>query len=453
MNLFDKKERNDLEEAIISVIRDYDSNKQAFDVIISHGIDTPAYFKNSNFRKIFTIYLEMKKKGIIIMMDSFTDYVRKLYHTDFEKQKAILTPFYKAYTDSSVYATPLNLEYYLWKFKEHLLQDYWNHIFKMNETGKWKSHDLIERSFYIVDGFNELWEKIAKKFEKTSDEGLKNDLVERFENNLNGISTSCKTDLTEWDEFTGGFEKTELTIVGARPSMGKTTWALAMVKRIIARGKIVKIFSYEMSRKQLINRFVSAEMNIPYLRLKKAQLTREELDQALDLYDKYDNHPYLIILQPPDKTVTTFNRLMVENPGDLTVVDYLQLMHADSKQRKAGNREQEISIVSGNLKEQAMQRNEAIIALSQLSRNSDGRRPTLADLRESGAIEQDADNVIFLHRDAYYQKLKGNSVPLYEIGNTDVILAKGREIGTENFKQYLDLMRTTVEEGWKFSNN
>lgn len=453
MNLFDKNERKSLEEAIISLIRDFDTKEDLLTEFINHGIDSPSYFRHSDYRRIFSIFLDMRKKGIAIMMDSFIEYVRKMYDSDFDKQKAIITPFVRSHSDAKYYVNNLQFEWYIWKFKEHLIQDYWNHIFKMNETGKWKSNDLIERSFYIVEGFNTLWEKLAKKFEKNVDESLHSDLIERYENNLNGISTSCKTDLTEWDDFTGGFEKTELTIVGARPSMGKTTWALAMVKRIIQRGKIVKIFSYEMSRKQLINRFVSADMGIPYIRLKKAQLTKEELDRALELYNVYDNHPYLIIIQPKDKTVTTFNRLMIEHPGDLTVVDYLQLMHADSKQRKAGNREQEISIISGNLKEQAMQRNEAVIALSQLNRSSDGRRPTLADLRESGAIEQDADNVVFLHREAYYDKLKGKSVPEYEIGNTDVIVAKGREIGTSNFRQYLDLINTTVEEGWKYSNN
>ena len=267
------------------------------------------------------------------------------------------------------------------------------------------------------------------------------------------MASFATLDLTEWDDFTGGFEKGELIIVGARPSMGKTTWALAMIKRIIHRGKIVKLFSYEMSRRQLINRFVSADMGIPYLRLKKAQLTKEELQQALELYDFYDNHPYLIIIQPKDKSISTFNQYMLEHPGDLTVVDYLQLMNGDSKVRKAGNREQEISIVSGNLKEQAMLRNEAIIALSQLNRASHGKKPGLNDLRESGAIEQDADNVVFIHREAYYAIQNGSTVPQYEIGNTDVIVAKGREIGTGVFKMHLDLINTTIEEGWRYSNN
>ena len=452
MNLFDKKERNALEQALISIVRDFDSSKNILKVLIDHGIDNPRYFKNLDYQKIFSIYLEMHKKESVINADSFMDYVQKNY-TNFEKQRMILTPFVTCMTDHKFFINNLNFEYYIWRFKEHLLQDYWNHIFKMNENGKWKSNDLITRSFYIVDGFNELWEKIAKKFEKNSDETLKSDLLERYENNLKGISTSCKTDLSEWDEHTGGFEKGELTIIGARPSMGKTTWALAMVKRIILRGKIVKFFSYEMSRMQLINRFVSSDMKIPYLRLKKAQLSKEELQQAMQLYDYYDNHPYLIIIQPKDKSISTFNKYMIEHPGDLTIVDYLQLMNGDSKTRKAGNREQEISIVSGNLKEQAMLRKEAVVALSQLNRSSDGRRPTLADLRESGAIEQDADNVAFIHREAYYQILKGNMVPDYEIGNTDVILAKGREIGTANFKMHLDLINTTLEEGWKYSNN
>jgi replicative DNA helicase len=456
VNLFDKRERNALEQALISLVRDFDSQQDILTELINHGIDSPSYFRNSDYRKIFSIFLDMRKKGIIIIFDSFVQYVKKMYDTDFEKQKGILTPFAKCAADSKFFVNNLNFEFYIWRFKEHLLQDYWNHIFKMNETGKWKSNDLIERSFYIVEGFNELWTKVAKKFEKNTDEGLKNDLLERYQNNLDGVSTSCKTDLSDWDDFTGGFEKTELYIIGARPSMGKTTFALAMAKRMIARGKIVKIFSYEMSRKQLINRFISGDMGIPYQRVKKAQLSELELQQALALYEQYDNHPYLTVLQPKNKTVSEFNRLMIEHPGDCTIVDYLQLMHADTDKRKAGNREQEISIISGNLKDQAMQRNEAVIALSQLSRgveNRPGSKPSLSDLRESGAIEQDADVVIFVHRDAYYDILKGKMVPTYEIGNTDVIIAKGREIGTGNFKMYLDLTNTTLEEGWRYSNN
>lgn len=456
MNLFDKKERTELEEALISLVRDFDSEQDILNELISHGIDNPSYFRNFDYRRIFSIFLDMKKKGIVIIIDSFIDYVRKTYETDFDKQRAIITPFIKSKYDLKHFVNNLNFEYYIWKFKEHLFQDYWNHIFKMNETGKWKSNDLIERSFYIVDGFKALWDKMAKKFEKETDDSLKNDLLERYENNLNGVSTSCKTDLSDWDDFTGGFEKTELYIVGARPSMGKTTFAIAMAKRIIHRGKIVKIFSYEMSRKQLINRFVSADMEIPYLRLKKAHLSEDELKRAMELYEVYDKHPYLIIIQPKNRSISEFNRLMIENPGDLTIIDYLQLQIVDAdagKQRKPGNREQEISMISANLKDQAMQRNEAVIALSQLSRSASGRWPGLTDLRESGAIEQDADVVIFIHREAYYQIAKGSSVPDYEIGNTDIIVAKGREIGTRNFKMYMNLIKSTIDEDWKYSNN
>lgn len=456
MNLFKKKERSILEGVLISLVRDYDSTKNILEELISHGIDNSLYFKNPDYRKIFFIYLEMKKNNKVIMTDSFIDYVQKRFHSDFSKQKEILTPFIQAYNDPAIHSNPIQFEYYIWRFKEHLLQDYWNHIFKINETEKWKSNDLIERSFYIVDGFNELWEKIAKKFEKQTESTLKNELLERFENNKNGISTSCKTDLFEWDEHTGGFEKTELYIIAARPAMGKTSFAIAMAKRIIKRGKIVKLFSLEMTRKQLINRFIADEMQIDYQRLKRAQLSEKELSLALSLYEKYDNHPYLIIIEMKTNTMSEFNQKMKEIPGDCTIVDYLQLMKPDGDKRKPGNREQEIAMISGNLKQQAKYCNEAVIALSQLSRsveNRSNKRPQLSDLRESGAIEQDADVVIFLYRDAYYRKQEGKIVPEYEEGNLEVNIAKGREIPTGLIRMHLYLKNTTLEEEWRHSNN
>lgn len=220
---------------------------------------------------------------------------------------------------------------------------------------------------------------------------------------VNGVPTG----LTEIDELTGGWQKSDLIVIGARPGMGKTSFAMGVAKTAAMRfGKKSGFFSLEMSTKSLVKRMVADESEIPLFRITKQGLTNEEFFELEDNMSKLmDCDVY--IDDTPALTLFAFKakvrRMILDYGIELVVIDYLQLMKGESKFR-----EQEISEISRGLKEIAKEFQIPIIALSQLNREVESRggdkRPRLRDLRESGAIEQDADIVAFIHRQEYYKE-------------------------------------------------
>jgi len=235
---------------------------------------------------------------------------------------------------------------------------------------------------------------------------------------------------TKLDRLTSGWQKSELIIIAARPSMGKTALALSMARNMaVDHGKKVAIFSCEMSSIQLVNRLIIAETDIPGDKIRNGRLSEEEWKQLDSRIKKLVQAPIYIDDTP---AISIFElrakcrRLMAQNKLDLVIVDYLQLM---SGPENAGSREQEVSNISRSLKSIAKELNVPIIALSQLNRSVEMRggtkRPLLSDLRESGAIEQDADMVVFIHRQEKFGMVTfddGSSTK----GIAEIILAKNR---------------------------
>jgi replicative DNA helicase len=235
---------------------------------------------------------------------------------------------------------------------------------------------------------------------------------------------------TKLDRLTSGWQKSELIVIAARPSMGKTAFALSMARNMaIDHGKRVAIFSCEMSSIQLVNRLIISETDIPGDKIKNGRLTEEEWKQ-LDTRIKNLVQAPIFIDDTPAISVFELRakcrRLMAQHKLDIVIVDYLQLM---SGPENAGSREQEVSNISRSLKSIAKELNVPILALSQLNRSVEMRggtkRPLLSDLRESGAIEQDADMVVFIHRQEKFGMLTfedGTSTK----GIAEIILAKNR---------------------------
>ncbi len=224
----------------------------------------------------------------------------------------------------------------------------------------------------------------------------------RQSSSITGLSTGFR----DLDYKTGGFQKSDLLLVAARPSMGKTAFVLNIGAHMAFRDhKRVVIFSLEMSKEQLVNRLLAMEANINAKSLRDGQLKDSEwinLVMGADVIGKSK----LVIDDTPGITVAELRskcrRLKLEGGLDCIMVDYLQLMSGSGR---GDSRQQEISEISRGLKEVAREMNVPLIALSQLSRAVEQRpdhRPVLSDLRESGAIEQDADVVMFLYRDDYY---------------------------------------------------
>ncbi len=224
-----------------------------------------------------------------------------------------------------------------------------------------------------------------------------------------GIS-GIPSGFTAIDKETGGWQNSDLIIIAARPAMGKTAFMLSMARNIAVQHKIpLALFSLEMASVQLITRMIASETGISSDKLRKGQMSDEEWQRLFTNVADLENAP-LYIDETPSLSVFDFRakcrRLVMQHGVKIILVDYLQLMTANSGKGGVGNREQEIATISRSLKAIAKELNVPVIALSQLSRSVEtrpGKRPQLSDLRESGAIEQDADIVSFIFRPEYYK--------------------------------------------------
>lgn len=255
-------------------------------------------------------------------------------------------------------------------------------IFEIAQSRQTKDFQIIK---------DVLWGNIAKI-----------DEMSKLDGNITGLTTG----FIDLDAKTSGLQKSDLIMLAARPSMGKTAFALNIAQQSAIKGKAkVLIFSLEMSRDQLGQRLLSMESRIEMQKLKTGNLERKDWDQihiALDTLSKtsiyIDDTPGITAMEIKNKC----RRLKAEKGLDLVVIDYLQLM---SFEGRSESRQQEITAISRFLKQLAREMDCPVIVLSQLSRAPEQRtdhRPILSDLRESGSIEQDADIVMFLYRDEYY---------------------------------------------------
>ena len=246
---------------------------------------------------------------------------------------------------------------------------------------------------------------------------------------LNGITTGFES----VDKFTGGWQETDLVIIGGASSMGKTSLALAFAFNSAFYGKTPTcLFSYEMSSQQLLSRLISSDTGIDNKWIMKGTLDQSELSKIHESVGRIERVPLYVDECSSSSLKYLLNRIrqyVITKKVKLFMVDYLQLVSNDKKGR---SREQEVSEVARALKNIAKELNITIIALSQLNRGVGQRaesRPTIADLRESGEIEQAADVVVLVYRPEYYgitQDEKGNSTD----GLAEIIFAKGRNIGT-----------------------
>ena len=272
--------------------------------------------------------------------------------------------------------------------------------------------------------------------------------IEALMGNKNGL-TGLPTGFEDLDNLTSGLHGSDFIILAARPSMGKTAFALNVVQNVAIRAakkvggapKTVAFFSLEMSKEQLVQRMLCAEANIDSQRLRIGEQRDEYWAMLINTADTLSSANIYI-----DDTagITAMDmrsrarRLKAEHGLDLIVVDYLQLMQGSGKKNNSGDRQQEVSEISRSLKALARELDVPVIALSQLSRSVEARqvkRPMLSDLRESGSLEQDADIVAFLYREDYYNPETENK------NITELIIAKHRNgpVDTVNLffhKQY-----------------
>ncbi len=262
------------------------------------------------------------------------------------------------------------------------------------------------------------------------------DIIQKASSNSTGL-TGIPSGFTKLDDMTSGWQKSDLVIIAGRPAMGKTSFALSIAKNIaVDYCEPVAFFSLEMNNVQLVDRLISNVCEIEGKKIMNGQLARDEWERLDKRLSKLTGAP-LFIDDTPGMSIfelrTKARRLVREKGVKLIMIDYLQLMNANGA--RFGNRQEEVSTISRSLKGLAKELDIPVIALSQLNRTVEnregleGKRPQLSDLRESGAIEQDADMVLFVHRPEYYhlyEDEKGNDLR----GKAQIIIAKHRKGAT-----------------------
>ena len=279
-----------------------------------------------------------------------------------------------------------------------------NNISQMSYEGKTDVNAIMDTAGKGI--FDIMQNRHSDQFHHIRDIAV--DSIEKIEDiyRSKGKLTGVPTGFVDFDQKTAGLQKSDLILLAARPSMGKTAFALNIIQNAAIRSNVpTAVFSLEMSREQLVNRMLCSEAMLDAQRLRTGELTDSDWADLIQAMGPLSQAPIYIDDTPgvtPMEVRSKCRRLKVEKGLGLIVIDYLQLMSGNSRN---DSRQQEISEISRALKAIAREMEAPVIALSQLSRACEQRadhRPMLSDLRESGAIEQDADVVAFLYRDEYY---------------------------------------------------
>ncbi|AFK05296.1 replicative DNA helicase [Emticicia oligotrophica DSM 17448] len=422
----------ELEEAVLGALM---IEKDALTAVVD--ILQPASFYKESHQRIYNAILQLFGKSEPIDMLTVTTQLRSTGELEFVGGAAYLVKLTNKVNSAA------NIEYHariitqsaikrdMIKIAGEMLKDAYE-----DTTDVFTLLDKVEQNFFEISERN-----IRKNYADAST--IMRATIEELEkkkNNKDGL-TGVASGFTALDRITSGWQNTELVIIAARPAMGKTAFVVsAMRNAAVEWGVPVALFSLEMSATQLMLRLISAEAEIDSNKLRKGKLENHEWVQLhqkiknLSTAPIYiDDTPALSIMEMRAKC----RRLKAQYDIGLVIIDYLQLMTAETGGGSKGNREQEIAAISRAMKNLAKEINVPVIALSQLSRAVETRggdkRPQLSDLRESGSIEQDADMVMFLYRPEYYkitQDEQGNSTE----GVGEVIIAKNRSGDVDTVK-------------------
>ena len=379
----------------------------------------PEDFYRSSHQKIFSAMLKLSDQGKAIDVVTVTE---ELAAT--EQLENIGGVSYLMELANAV-PTAANVEYYARIVEEKSL------LRRLIRTAT----EIAQEGYSREDEVESLLSEAEKKIMEVSGRksagsfiSIKDVLVEAYDNieklaNRQGDITGIPTGFTELDRMTAGFQRNDLIIVAARPSVGKTAFALNIAQNVATKtDEVVAIFSLEMGAEQLVMRMLSSEGNINAQNLRTGDLSDEDWKKLTMAMGSLSNAQIYIDDTPGIRIAemrAKCRRLKQERGLGMILIDYLQLIQGDGK---ADNRQQEVSEISRSLKALARELEVPVIALSQLSRSVEQRqdkRPMMSDIRESGSIEQDADIVGFLYRDDYYDSES-------EQQNIEIILAKQR---------------------------
>lgn len=288
------------------------------------------------------------------------------------------------------------------------------------EQAEQKIYDI--RQDKHQDGLIPIREVIASNYE----------MYNKLTSDERELYVGIPTGISALDEITTGLNRSDLIIVGARPGMGKTSFALNIARNVAMQQKrTVAVFNLEMSREQMVNRLLSSEARVSSKKLRTGNLTPDEWSRMASAAGQLGQAPIYLDDTASITVATMKARLLRLKDLGFVVIDYLQLMHSG---KRTENRVTEVSEITRSLKIMAKELNVPIMVCAQLARATEkqaNHRPGLSDLRESGSIEQDADQVLFLYRDEYYRNEKSDPTTV-QTGTAEVIVAKNRhgELGT-----------------------
>jgi len=412
----------DLEEAVLGAIMlEKDAITSVMDIL------TPESFYKDAHQKIYRAIIQLAQNLQPIDILTVTEELKKKNEID-----EVGGPYYITQLTSKV-ATAAHIEYHARIIAQKHIQRELIRVASEIQTKAYDDsidvNDLIDYSEAQLFQVTET--NIKKETSRIS--ALIQDAIEQIEeasqkeDGLSGVPSG----FTKLDRVTSGWQRSDLVIIAARPSMGKTAFVLSMARNIaVEHERPIGIFSLEMSSIQLVNRLIVSETELPSEKIRNGNLERWEWEQLEYRIKKLVDAPIFIDDTPGISVFelrSKCRRLKDQYNVEAIFIDYLQLMSGTGD--NYGSREQEVSVISRSLKGIAKELDVPIIALSQLNRSvelrSGDKRPQLSDLRESGAIEQDADMVMFIHRPERYGIIddgEGNSL----IGVAEVILAKHR---------------------------
>jgi replicative DNA helicase len=420
----------DLEEAVLGALM---LEKDALTAVID--ILKPEIFYKDTHQIIFTAIQNLFKKSEPVDILTLTNELRTMGELD-----TIGGPYYLTQLTNRV-ASAANIEYHVRIISQKYIQRELIHI----------SSEIIKDAFEDTTDVFDLLDKAERNLFAVSESNLRRSYLElrglvkeaiseiEAAKNSEGMLKGVGSGFTEIDRVTAGWQKSDLIVLASRPGMGKTAFVLSMARNMaVDFKKPVAFFSLEMSAIQLVTRLISSECEIPADKLRRGNLENAEWEQLnarirqlVDAPLFIDDTPALSIFELRAKS----RRLKAQHDIQMVIIDYLQLMSISSDGR--GNREQEISQISRSLKALAKELDIPIIALSQLSRAVETRggnkKPILSDLRESGAIEQDADLVLFIYRPEYY-KIDEWEDGTPTAGSAEIIIAKHRNGALKDVK-------------------
>lgn len=396
-------------------------------LIVTSEIIIPEDFYRSAHQKIFNVMLKLNDEGKAVDLITVTEDLAAT--KGLEEVGGVM---YLSELAGSV-PTAANVEYYARIVEEKSL------LRRLIRTATNIAQEGYSREDEVEELLGEAEKNImevAQRKNSGSFHNIKDVLVRTYDNieelaNRKGDVTGIPTGFAELDRMTAGFQRNDLIIVAARPSVGKTAFALNIAQNVATKtDETVAIFSLEMGAEQLVMRMICAEGNINAQNLRTGALTDEDWSKLTMAMGSLSNAGIYIDDTPGvriGEIRSKCRRLKQEHGLGMILIDYLQLIQGNG--RSGENRQQEVSEISRSLKALARELEVPVIALSQLSRGVEQRqdkRPMMSDIRESGSIEQDADIVAFLYRDDYYDKESENKNII------EIIIAKQRNgpVGT-----------------------